>query len=301
MRRLIVNADDFGLTRGVNRAIIEGHQRGIVTSATLMANSAAFDDAVRLAKENPKLGVGCHVTLMDGEPLLPPSQASSLLRDGREFHRTIKDFAPRALLGRFRSDQVEAEATAQFRKIQQAGITLSHFDAHKHAHMFPSVAEPLLRAAKACGIPAVRNPFERPVPLALSTCWSSGFRVRWAEVVALRQFQSQFEGLARRYGIATTAASIGVVATGALDARILREMLDRLPEGTFELVCHPGYDDAELASVRTRLRASRDVEREALTSSDIASRIRESGIELASFAALVPAAGDAHPGVESKA
>src|SRR5512141_57922 len=101
MKRLIVNADDFGLTTGVNRAIIECHQRGIVTSATLMANSAAFEDAVALAKQNPRLSVGCHVTLMDGEPLLPASKVSSLLRDGREFHRTITDFAPRALLGRF--------------------------------------------------------------------------------------------------------------------------------------------------------------------------------------------------------
>ncbi len=295
MRRLIVNADDFGLTTGVNRAIVDCHQRGIVTSATLMANSAAFDDAVRLAKANPKLGVGCHVTLMDGEPLLPAPQVSSLLRDGKEFYRTVTDFAPRALLGKFRSEHIEAEATAQFRKIQQAGITLTHFDAHKHAHMFPSVAEPLLRAAKACGIPAVRNPFERPVPLALATKLSKGFRVRWAEVVALRQFQSQFLRLTQRYGIATHDGSIGVVATGTLDQRVLSEMLERLSDGTFELVCHPGYNDADLGTIRTKLRNSRETELQALTSPNIAELVGKSSIDLLSFAALVPAMTPAHP------
>ena len=258
MRRLIVNADDFGLTEGVNRAIVECHQHGIVTSATLMANSAAFDDAVKAAKANPQLSVGCHVTLMDGEPLMPAAKVASLLSDGREFYRTITDFAPRALLGRFRGDQVEAEATAQFRRIQQAGITLSHFDAHKHAHMFPHIAEPLLRAAKACGVPAVRNPFERPVTLSFATKSSATFRTRWAEVLMLRYFQSEFEWLARRYGIATTKGSIGIVATGALDEKVLSEMLQRLPEGTYELVCHPGYNDASLGTIRTKLRESRE-------------------------------------------
>ena len=288
MKRLIVNADDFGLTPGVNRAIVECHQAGIVTSATLMANSAAFDDAVRLAKENPTLSVGCHVTLMDGEPLLPQGEVASLLRDGREFHRTITDFAPRALLGRFRASEIEAEATAQFQRIQNAGITLTHFDAHKHAHMFPSVAEPLLRAAQKCGVPAVRNPFENPVPLPYSTLFGSKFRVRWAEVVALRQFQSQFERIAHRYGIHTTTGSIGIVATGVLDSAVILEMLQRLEDGTWELVCHPGYNDGTLADVRTKLRASRDTERKALTDRAVRQRLEQLGIELISFRALVP-------------
>jgi chitin disaccharide deacetylase len=290
MKRLIINADDFGLSRGVNRAIVECHQLGIVTSATLMANSKAFVDAVELSSENRRLSIGCHVTLMDGEPLLPPTQVASLLRDGREFYRTIGDFAPRALLGRFNAAEVEAEATAQFRRIQQAGITLSHFDAHKHAHMFPSVAEPLLRAAQKCGVPAVRNPFERPVPLSFSTLLGSKLRLRWAEVVGLRQWQSQFERLASRYGIRTTTGSVGIVATGALDRAVLREMLERMGEGTWELVCHPGYNDGDLAGIRTKLRESREVEREALTDRSVFDRIKTQEIELISFREIGSAA-----------
>jgi chitin disaccharide deacetylase len=288
MKRLIVNADDFGLSRGVNRAIIECHQLGIVTSATLMANSAAFDDAVALARDNRRLSVGCHVALMDGESLLPGAQVSSLLRDGREFYRTITDFAPRAMLGRFKAAEIEAEATAQFEKIQGAGIQISHFDAHKHAHMFPSVAEPLLRAAQKCGVPAARNPFERPVPLRYSTVLSPKFRVRWAEVVALRQFQSQFERLAHRYGIQTTSGSIGIVATGMLDRKILREMVEGLGDGTWELVCHPGYNDGDLARITTKLRESREIEREALTDESAFERLKTTGTELISFRELVP-------------
>ncbi len=289
MKRLIVNADDFGLSAGVNRAIIECHQFGIVTSATLMANSAAFEDAVQFAKANPQLSIGCHVTLMDGEPLLPSTQVASLLGDGREFYRSISDFAPRAMLSRFRAAEIEAEATAQFQKIQRAGITISHFDAHKHAHMFPSVAEPLLRAAQNCGIAAVRNPFERPVALKYSTVLSSKFLVRWAEVVVLRQCQSQFERLAHRYGVRTTSGSAGIVATGVLDSKVLEEMIEHIGDGTWELVCHPGYNDSDLASIRTKLRQSREVEREVLTNSSIKQRLQEQGFQLISFRELVPA------------
>jgi chitin disaccharide deacetylase len=288
MKRLIVNADDFGLSTGVNRAIVECHQQGIVTSATLMANSPAFGDAVKLAHENPRLSVGCHVTLMDGQPLLAPAKVTSLLRDGQEFHRSIADFAPRALLGRFRASEIEAEATAQFQRIQQTGIELSHFDAHKHAHMFPSVAEPLLRAAQKCRIPAVRNPFESPVWLRWPTVLSSKLRIRWAEVVALRRLQSQFVRLAHRYSIRTTAGSIGIVATGALDRDILTEMLAKLSDGTWELVSHPGYNDADLEQIRTKLRESREIERETLSDAAVRAAIKQRGIELISFHELVP-------------
>lgn len=283
MRRLIVNADDFGLTRGVNRAIIECHQRGIVTSTTLMANSAAFEDAVALARQNPGLGVGCHVVLLDGRPL-GPERVPTLLAKNGEFYRTIGEFAPRAMMGRFSAAEIEAEAVAQFEKIRGAGVEITHFDAHKHAHMFPLVLEPLLRAAKRCGISAVRNPFERPVLLSAGRILSSkSLAVRNAEVVALRAFRRRFIALVRKYGLATTDGSIGVVATGRLNEEILRESLERLPAGTWELVCHPGYNDAELGTMQTKLRGSRETELRALTSSDVRQLLNTRGIGLIRF------------------
>jgi len=152
VRRLIVNADDFGFTAGVNRAIVEAHTHGIVTSSTLMANGRAFEDAVCLAKTVPRLSVGCHVVLIDGEPVadvgLLPSIAGAH-SGGARFRDGLRTFAARALAGRLDPDEIEVEASAQIRKIQMAGVSVSHVDTHKHTHLFPAVLRPLLRAARA--------------------------------------------------------------------------------------------------------------------------------------------------------
>src|SRR6202050_436467 len=162
MRRLIVNADDFGFTAGVNRGIVEAHSRGVVTSSTLMANGRAFSDAVQLAGTVPQLSVGCHVVLIDGRPLLDPKTIPSLVDQDEgttRFRDGMGAFAVRALAGRLDPGEIEAEATAQIRKLQAAGIVVSHLDTHKHTHILPRVLRPLLRAASACGVRAMRNPF----------------------------------------------------------------------------------------------------------------------------------------------
>ncbi len=161
VRRLIVNADDFGLTQGVNRAIVEAHDRGIVTSTTLMANGPAFEDAIQRASSAARLSVGCHVVLVDGLPVLKvktPTLSAKKAHDGH-FYESLGSFAVQAVSGRIHADEIEAEATAQIRKLQAAGIAVSHFDTHKHTHIFPPVLRPLLRAARTCGVTAVRNPF----------------------------------------------------------------------------------------------------------------------------------------------
>ncbi len=161
MRRLIVNADDFGFTSGVNRAIVEAHTRGIVTSSTLMANGPAFSEAAQMAKTLPRLSVGCHVVLIDGEPVLSAEQLRTLTTrtPATHFRDGLKAFAARAITGRIDANEITAEATAQIRQIQSAGIVVSHFDTHKHTHLFPKILRPLLRAASACGVRALRNPF----------------------------------------------------------------------------------------------------------------------------------------------
>src|SRR5262249_43468590 len=147
--------------------------RGIVTSATLMANSSAFDEAAALARSlagnTTHFSVGCHVVLVDGEPALATDRIPSLLdpssRNGRHFRSELGSFAAASFTGRLRPDEVEAEATAQFRRLQSAGLEPSHFDTHKHVHMLPAVLRPLLRAARACKVPAIRNPFGQVWPL----------------------------------------------------------------------------------------------------------------------------------------
>jgi len=264
VRRLIINADDFGLTAGVNRAIVEAHENGVVSSATLMANGQAFAEAVSLAQSTPRLGVGCHVVLVDGAPLLPHTQVHSLLdRSGDStgdprFREGISKFGALALLGRLAADEIEAEATAQIRKLQACGISVTHLDSHKHTHLFPRVLRPLLRAAKNCGVRAIRNPFERIQGSQLAA--SPSLWRRWTEVGMLRSLARQFREAVHQAGIATPDGTLAIVATGTLNDRLLRLMVENLPEGTWELVCHPGYKDADLQGIQTRLRESHEQE-----------------------------------------
>jgi predicted glycoside hydrolase/deacetylase ChbG (UPF0249 family) len=291
MKRLLVNADDFGLTSGVNRAIVACHERGIVTSTTLMATGAAFDEAVALASSLPRLSVGCHVVLVDGEPLLPPDEVRSLLAPGtNRFYNTIGEILQAVVRGRFRPEEVEAEASAQMTKLRAAGVCISHFDAHKHTHMFPSILRPVLRAAVTNGVHAVRNPFEPSGSMKPGTVLASRkLFVRWAEVSMLRSLRSRFMRLVRENGLQTTDGSLGVAVTGELGTAVLGEMMQRMDDGCWELVCHPGYNDAELASVRTRLRESREIEMQTLMDVRLRTIAQRCGIEFVSYAELTSA------------
>jgi hopanoid biosynthesis associated protein HpnK len=284
--RLIVNADDFGLTSGINRAIVELHAAGLVTSTSLMARAGATEEAIELARATPSLGVGCHVVLVDGAPVLPPEKILSLV-DARtgEFPRTLGSFLLRLFTGRIRAAEIEAEAAAQIARLQRGGVHLTHIDTHKHAHIFLAVLRPLLRAARAAGIGAVRHPFE-PEWAVRAAIGAPLARV--AEIAALRPLAPRSRRALVEEGFTTTDGTIAMAGTGSLNAASLRSLLGQLPAGTWELVTHPGYNDADLARVRTRLRASRDRERLALAA------IREvPGIDLISFAALTPKATQA--------
>jgi hopanoid biosynthesis associated protein HpnK len=291
VRRLIVNADDFGFTAGVNRAIVEAHRHGIVTSSTLMANGPAFDDAVRLAQTAPNLSIGCHVVLIDGQPVLDVRSVRSLasVRSGTAgFRNNLKLFIARALTGRLDSGEIEAEVTAQIRKLQLAGIDVSHVDTHKHTHLFPAVLRPLLRAAKACGVRAIRNPFgpRRPLRsgelLARPKLWT-----RYAEVQVLRTLAARFRDSAQSAGLQTTDGTLGIEVTGALDEKLFRAIAEVIPDGTWEFVCHPGYDDDDLKSSNTRLRESREAELRVLTMPEARELLSNQGISLISYRDLI--------------
>jgi predicted glycoside hydrolase/deacetylase ChbG (UPF0249 family) len=262
--RLIINADDFGLTTGVNRAIAELHLAKALTSATLMATGPAFEDAVAIARALPSLGIGCHIVLTDGVPVSHPQSIPTLLgADGKTFRPSLLDFVQALLRGVIREDDIEREALAQVQKLQRAGIDVTHLDTHKHTHLFPVVARPLLHLAERAVVGAVRNPFEQSWSLALG----HGGRLRRLQVKLLGRLNTQFDHLPqiRHNHVLTTDGTIGISATGNLDALTLRQILNALPaDGTFELCCHPGYNDADLDRITTRLRTHREVERLAL-------------------------------------
>jgi len=276
---LIVNADDFGLTAGVNRAVAELHTSGALTSTTLMARAGATAEAIEIARAKPSLGVGCHVVLVDGEPILSPREIPTLVDQKTGcFPLNLTTFLARLFTGRIAAEEIEAEVAAQIRSLQAQGLELTHVDTHKHTHMFPAVLRPVLRAAHAANIRAVRNPFE-PAWAVRATA-GAGW-ARCAEVNLLRNLESSCRRIIAQEGLVTTAGTIAVVGTGVLDGTAIRRLLAKMPGGTWELVTHPGYNDADLAKVRTRLRASRDIERQAL------SAIREfPEIQLISYAGL---------------
>jgi hopanoid biosynthesis associated protein HpnK len=285
VRRLIINADDFGLTSGVNRAIAEANRSGVLTSATIMANARAFTEAASLAKAQPSLKTGCHIVLIDGEPV--SSNLSSLTNGSSRFRTSLKEFAVAAVRHRLSAEEIQREAEAQIRKIQSLGITLTHIDSHKHTHMFPQVLRPLLRAARACGVRAIRNPFE---PLRT---WPGGMLLgapalwlRCAGVMTFQMFAAEFRRALKEEGMVSTDGTVGIAATGKLDQRMLLSILSGLPEGTWELVCHPGYSDADLRSAGTRLTDSREVELSALTSAETKEALARQKIELISYADL---------------
>jgi predicted glycoside hydrolase/deacetylase ChbG (UPF0249 family) len=264
--RLIINADDFGLTPGINRAIIELHQIGAVTSATLMANGPAFSHAVRLALDHPTLGVGCHLVFTDGIPVSHPESIPSLLgADGKTFRPSVVDFAQAALRGTLSPHEIAREAQAQIQKLQRAGIDVTHVDTHKHTHLLPAIAEPVFHGANRCGVFSIRNPIEPKWSSALA---NAPMRRR-LEMLLLERFAPSFARLtshARDYGLIPDG-TLGIAATGTMEPAVLHRTLHRLvqrsPASTYEILCHPGYNDADLDRQNTRLRGSREIEYDA--------------------------------------
>ncbi|MGB8480288.1 MAG: ChbG/HpnK family deacetylase [Acidobacteriaceae bacterium] len=263
MRRLIVNADDFGLTDGINRAVRDLHHWSALTSTTLMAAAPRFREAIEISHQQKLLGVGCHIVLVDGIPVANPATIPTLLDSSRDtsgqprFRATLGEFVRDLYLGRIDSAHIEQEAIAQIQRLQQAGVSVTHVDTHKHTHMFPRVLKGVMRAAQACKIRTIRNPFEPEWSVAATP--GAGLVRAW-QVRLLGTLHHSFWKLIRQREFITTDGCVGVAATGTLNEITLRALLDRLPDGTYELVCHPAYVDDELMATRTRLQQSRQVE-----------------------------------------
>ena len=235
-----------------------------------------------MVRNAPTLSVGCHVVLVDGTPLRSAAEVSSLvILDGTpRFRQGLMSFACLAAAGKLDASQIEAEVTAQIGKLQDAGIQVSHVDSHKHTHMFPAVLKGVLRAAQNCGIRAMRNPFE-PLVFARLRHWKRQFQLK-----LLQSFRSRFRAMLADAGVITPDGCVGIAATGGLSLDTFQSLLRNLPDGTWEFVSHPGYNDSELDLVRTRLRDSRNKELEMLTSPAVREVVQNEGIELISYREL---------------
>jgi predicted glycoside hydrolase/deacetylase ChbG (UPF0249 family) len=288
VKRLIVNADDFGLTPGVNAAILELSRAGVISSATIMAAAKHFLPAAQSTTSNNLLAIGCHVVLTDGIPVLPAEQIPSLIDPkapslGR-FRPTLSGFLRDLASGRIKEPEIEREASAQIQRIRDYGLRVSHVDTHKHAHIFPRVLRPLVRAAQAHKIAAIRNPFE---PRWSVRATRNAGAMRRVAVRGFRIFQASFDRVTRQAGMVTPSGTIGLLATGRLNVESLRAILASMPDGIWELVCHPGYQDSELNQVQTRLRAEREIERSALLEVIPEARRQDPRLVLENYSQLV--------------
>lgn len=281
MKRLIVNADDFGLHESVNRGIQQAHQGGVVTSTSLMAGGAAFKDAVDRARACPELGVGVHLTLVGARPVAPPSQVASLLDGHGGFCSSYPLFLARALRGGVRLTEVERELTAQIEKILRAGLVPSHLDSHQHLHVVPGIAAVVMRLARRFSIKALRIPAE-PLLFLGETGLSPGrIAGRTGLTLLARRFRSRAVGA----GFLVPDHFFGMLAGGQMREPVLLPILGRLTEGVTEIMTHPGCRDDALAAEYS-WGYHWEEELQALCSPAVRTEIRQRDIRLISFREL---------------
>ena len=281
-----MNADDLGWTAGVNRGIAEAHRNGIVTSTSILANGAAFADGVKAAGELPGLGVGVHLNLSDGKPVAPPGQVNSLLNEAGEFSGGPESLLLRLAANSLDVRQVELEWNAQIEKVRAAGIRPTHLDGHKHVQMLPGLFAIALRLAKKHEIAAVRVSHEASTLRAALTGgeeYSGVILKQGVQARGLKLLARDAREMAERAGIASADYFCGIAQTGVLSKRGVLQLLASLPEGTTELMCHPGYADADLQKSATRLQQSRQTELEILTDKEIRKNIATLGIRLINY------------------
>ena len=294
MRNLIVNADDLGWTAGVNRGIAEAHRHGIVTSASLLANGVAFAGGVELARGNPRLSVGVHLNLSDGVPVAGREAVPSLVGETGDLVGGPESWLLKIAMRGLAPAEVEKEWGAQISKVRDAGVAVTHLDGHKHAHMLPGLFEIALRLAKRNGIGAIRVSHEAS---SLRTALSTGAELRPSAVLkqgmqarGLKLLARDAREKAEGAGISTSDYFCGIAQTGELTKEGIARMLRNLPEGTTELMCHPGYVDEDLRATSTQLQGSREKEVEILTDPEIRNLVASQGIRLIDYGFVTSAA-----------
>jgi hopanoid biosynthesis associated protein HpnK len=273
--RLIVNADDFGVSHGANRAIIRAHTEGILTSASLMVTANAADDAVSLARQHRTLGVGIHLVLVDGKSVLKPSEIIGLVDQRFEFERSPFKAGLKYYFNQHYRQYLKQEINAQFAEFKIAGLPLDHVNGHQNFHLHPTVFGILKRHHDAWGIRTFRLTRD---PLMTSLRLSLGrYFYRFSHAWIFERLSADARPSLDRRGIKYTTAVYGLLQSGRVTERYLLKLLDNLFPGTFEIYLHPDEDE----NVH---------ELEALISPRVKQKIQERGIELIRYQDLCKAA-----------
>jgi chitin disaccharide deacetylase len=277
LKQLIVNADDLGLTPAVNRGVVRAFQDGIVTSASLLVTGSAFEDAVALAQQNPKLDVGLHLALVEERAVLGPDVLPTLVDETGRFPRTSAEFIQRAILGGISWHEVEQEIAAQIALFQKTGLRLSHLNSHQHLHMFPPVFQIVRRLARWMDNVWVRNsagPWRKPPHVRMG---------RWIQQVGLNLTSLSARALHGSPLPEMPDGMFGFEVGGHLTPSALEQILRRIPDGLYELICHPGEDDADTQTRYSHWDYRWAEELETLTAPQTRVILEEQGIVLTSF------------------
>lgn len=290
MKQLIVNADDFGLTLGVSKGIVDAHREGIVRSTTLMANGAAFGTAVSISRRTPGLGIGVHLNLTMGKPVSFARTIPSLVDHDGCLHLSPGRLLRALVARRVNLAEVETELREQITKVFRAGIRPTHLDGHKHVHVMPGLSEIVIRLAQEFSIRSVRCPQEAAPNLASLLCVKSSRMALAKQYLVGRAVTGFARGFAERLakaGLLYAEHFYGLSQTGFLNVQDVLEILESLPEGVSELMCHPGYLDGDLVNSGTRLLVQREVEFRALTATVVKNFVADGGIQLVSYGQFV--------------
>ncbi len=266
-KRLVVNADDFGRSIAINQAVIRAHREGILTSASLMVNGEAADDAIRLAHEHPQLGVGLHLTLVCGRSCLGTTELAGLVDAQSQFSsHPVRAGLCYFFQARFRLP-LELEVTAQIERFRSTGLVLDHLNGHLHFHLHPTVLGILLRQGAGQRIGAMRLTRD---PLWLNLRLSSGsYGYRFSHSLVFWVMARRAGRQMRAKGIRHTKRVFGLLQNGRVDVRYLERLIPRLPQGDSEIYTHPSLDEK--------------VEFEALISPRVRALVEEAGIELVRY------------------
>jgi hopanoid biosynthesis associated protein HpnK len=264
MKRLIVNADDFGWSEAVTGGILQAHRQGVLTSTTVMANLPGADEALQRARrEAPRLAIGLHLNLTEGEPLSERREVVELLDGNGQFRRSLSAVARQMQFSLKARVAAEKELERQILWAREHGLKPSHLDGHKHIHMMPALLPTVIALAQRHGIPAIRTTAEAPLAgLAsfLPEGWTLRERLRQrVQAMVAKRWGVKGRRLVREAGLATTDWFFGIRATGGVSADLILHLLRHAPSGTGELMLHPGLADASPAR-RSRLNESRPLE-----------------------------------------
>lgn len=281
MKKLIVNADDFGLHTEVNKAVIKGYQQGCLRSTSLMPTGAAVEEASQLARQNPELGIGIHITLVAEKPVLPLDKVSTLVDEQGHFHADHMVFIKKYLQGQIDKGQLYAECEAQIAKAMSLGLNITHLDSHQHLHTLPGVTEICLELMKKYNIHRMRYPGEA---FGFTGGYHSGMFRRLAKC-GLTACAMLARRRAKCYNIIMPEHFFGMLAGGHMEKKYFLNILKALPDGISEIMVHPGCDVKALGSVYDWQYHWED-ELASVTSEEAMSYLRQQKIELISFKEL---------------